>query len=265
MDKKEAKQVLSHSDFFLKNHRGVSQVITAVILIGISLLAVGVGYFTIKNVLESSAEKAISQSSSLNPDNGYGWKQASTGFATWVDDGDNIYCEDCSVGIGTTGPQGTLDVNGPVFSKSMVGYYGWGPWNPFDVVGNYTNAPASGTSVGTTYYTFSNPDGNLTISFNNTGLYIISISWATTHAGGYDYDDITITYSGTATKYNSRGGVDDWGSDNSNGNIVGTQTFLVSATAGQTLSILPRYRIGSAGATTLHTAYTHVVIQYTGT
>ncbi|MBR9701746.1 hypothetical protein GOV13_02385 [Candidatus Pacearchaeota archaeon] len=93
------------------NKRGLSNVITGVILIGIALSAVGIGYFAIQNVINDAAENTVSKSSGVSQETRYGWGQ--TGFATWAEgEGGDVYCDDCSVGIGTDSPQNALDVVG---------------------------------------------------------------------------------------------------------------------------------------------------------
>ena len=96
--------------------RGLSGVITSMLLIVLGLVAIGIVWVVISNVLSSTAEDIETTSKGFF-DNLMGrdkvWESI-TGLVTWENDSNNIWCENCNVGIGTTAPTAKLDVQGDV-------------------------------------------------------------------------------------------------------------------------------------------------------
>jgi hypothetical protein len=164
--------------------------------------------------------------------------------------------------IGTTTPAaGTFTTL--KFSNTTLASYEWTPWNPSDILGTVTNAPATGTADDSDFVTMANASGTLTITFDVAGKYFICITEQTNHAQVYSSDRITANLGGTATKritYNpTNSGVDA----NDANFSIGTG-FYVSATAAQTLTILPTYELVGGGTAAQHTAACNVTIQYCG-
>ena len=131
------------------------------------------------------------------------------------------------------------------FAKRLSGYQ-WDSWTPSDTSGTYTNAPSSGTTDDTDYTSMSNSGGTLTITFYIAGVYQVSLSYATSNANIYTYANLSTTFGGTATKRTIT--MNPWGPNpGAGGQINASETFLVSATASQTLTILPQFRVSGTG------------------
>lgn len=153
---------------------------------------------------------------------------------------------------------GGLVIGTDVQPLQSLGSYLWNSWNPPDLVGTYANASSSGTAdVDAAFYTTANSSGTLTFTFVKAGRYQISFIMKATHAAAYTYDNGIATYGGTASN-TSQAGFDQWGEQDIDGNWTTTDTFLVVATAGQTLTVLPKYRVSGVGTTANHNAYARV-------
>jgi hypothetical protein len=150
------------------------------------------------------------------------------------------------------------------FSSTMLASYLWDQWNPSDVTGTTTNAPSTGTTDDSDYVTMSNSSGTLTITFDVAGSYLISLQESTAHAQSYVYDTFYMNLGGTATRRNGRDTLENWGDSVNDGNLSIGFSFLVKATASQTLTILPQYRVNGAGTTANHNARAGVSVQYCG-
>jgi hypothetical protein len=179
----------------------------------------------------------------------------------------NLFYTDATnsrIGVGTITPAAKLHVAGSIiYTGTTLASYEWTPWNPSDILGTVTNAPATGTADDSDFVTMANASGTLTITFDVAGKYFICITEQTNHAQIYAFDRMTANLGGTATKritYNpTNSGVDA----NDANFSIGTG-FYVSATAAQTLTILPTYELTGGGTAAQHTAACNVTIQYCG-
>jgi hypothetical protein len=159
-----------------------------------------------------------------------------------------------------------IDSNGTLtYAATTIASYLWTSWSPTNLTGTVTNAPSTGTADDSNYVTMSNSSGTLTITFDVAGKYLICIQTNATHANAYTLDTFYTNLGGTATR---RIGINDpqnWGDSVNDGNISITTSFYVSATATQTLTIQPQYRVSAGGGTaSQHTAYCNATIQYCG-
>jgi hypothetical protein len=145
------------------------------------------------------------------------------------------------------------------------GSYEWPAWNPSDVVGTYTNAPGAGTAdvSSSSYLSMSNSGGTLTITFNLAGKWMFNLMLQVGHSAGYASSDLVAYLGGTATRRYAAGFVNTWGPSTTNGNENGGANFLVIAESGQTLTVLPQYRVSDAN-TWDHTAYASVTVLWLG-
>jgi len=151
------------------------------------------------------------------------------------------------------------------YSNTTLANYLWTDWAPSDVTGTTTNAPGTGTADTSNYVSLSNSSGTLTVTFSVAGKYLISIISATQHSQTYTYDNLYLNFGGTATIRQPTGAVpSNSGEANLSQNFTISSCYYVSATAAQTLTILPQYRIVGAGTTANHTAGCGVAIQYCG-
>ena len=147
------------------------------------------------------------------------------------------------------------------FAKRLSSYQ-WDSWNPSDTTGTFTDAPSSGTTDDTDYTSMSNSSGTLTITFDVAGVYEVSLYYATGNANVYTFASWQTTFGGSATRRHRP--MSPWGPGaNVGGQISAGQTFLVSATASQTLTILPQFRVSGSG-TSNYIAYANCCVLYCG-
>lgn len=155
----------------------------------------------------------------------------------------------------------TLD-SSVAFAKRLSNYQ-WNSWNPSDLAGTFTNSPSGGTTDDTDYTSMSNSNGTLTITFDVAGVYQVSLSSATGNSLNYSYQNIQMDFGGSAISRSII--MAPWGPNPSNGGQINvSQTFLVSATASQTLTILPKFRVSASGVTGNFTAYANCSVLYCG-
>jgi len=148
------------------------------------------------------------------------------------------------------------------YGASLAGYQ-WTAWNPTDVAGTLTNAPATGAADTAAAVTMANASGTLTITFNVAGKYLVSVTGQTLHTNDWTSERLTVDFGGTVTRRLPYQWSNDGGTMNEN--ISVSATFLVSATAGQTLTLLPKYRLTKIGGTnTQHTASAAVTVLHCG-
>lgn len=149
---------------------------------------------------------------------------------------------------------------------ALAAGYKWNNWNPSDVSGTTTNAPATAASsfANSSYLTQSNSSGTLTVTCKVAGIYMFASSIVLAHANVYTYNSVYINFGGTATRY----GVNDVqgsGDGTADMNTSGSTSFLVQATADQTVTILPSFRVGGGGGGTgSHTAQASNLAFYLG-
>lgn len=160
---------------------------------------------------------------------------------------------------------------GPYVSGKVTAHaaaYQWTAWDPSDVAGSDTNAPATAaaTSTAVDYVTMANSSGTVTFTVVKPGKYLFNVFG---HNEGANAQTgllrVQITVAGTATLYavspiNLVASVSVTVSNQS-----GSASFMVSATAGQTVTILPKVRVTSGGATTDFTTNCTAIAAYMGT
>lgn len=164
----------------------------------------------------------------------------------------------------TLSATGNVTVTGRVsYSASALGTYQWDSFNPTDVAGTSTNAPSTGTTVDTDYITLANSSGTVTCTFDIAGKYLIACNGQTAHSSAYSADRITWTLGGTATRYvvanpsNSGDSANDY-------NMAIAVVFSVTATAAQTLTVLPKYEVVGSGTTANHQCSPQLYVTYLG-
>lgn len=171
------------------------------------------------------------------------------------------------VAIATGGSQRlALNSSGTLtYGASTLASYQWSAWNPTNITGTATNAPSTGTADDTNYVTMSNSSGTLTITFDVAGTYLICINSSTSHANAYTFDRLIPNLGGTATRRIGTNIPANSGDPTNDSNFAITTSFYVSATAAQTLTILPTYELSAGGGTaSQHNAYCNATIQYCG-
>lgn len=177
----------------------------------------------------------------------------------------NISCSTCVTASSPTFT-GTLSAATVEFTDSWGANYTWNTWSPSDLIGTYTNAPGTtaSSSSSATFYTLSNSSGTLTITFKVAGKYMVAVTMKNTHANVYSHNTMQAVYGGTATN-SSQTSLSDAGDAANSEDSTATDTLFITATANQTLTILPKGRIvAGAGTTANHTFYAQANVVYMG-
>jgi len=151
-----------------------------------------------------------------------------------------------------------------IYTQSSLACYVWTAFNPTNTSGTTTNAPATGTGYDTGFVTMVNSSGTLTITFDIAGKYLVSTNLQTSHANTYSNERSIFTLGGTATTATGTQDPTFSGIDSVDANTTATYPIYVSATAAQTITILPTYELTGTGTTAQHTCRPSVTIQYCG-
>lgn len=141
----------------------------------------------------------------------------------------------------------------------------YGVWNP--------NNLSSSTGLASTRTIDAAGGGNITVSaisggsitytFNDAGSYLVTVNVWHAHAAAYTETRVYATIGGTATRYTVTDDLQANTLPNSQ-NGGAAQTFFVTSTAGQTLTVLMGYYVTGSGTTANHTAKGTVVLQRVG-
>jgi len=150
-----------------------------------------------------------------------------------------------------------------ILSQTTASTYTWGGWNPSDVSGSTTNGPSSGTTVNSTFVTAVNSSGTVTFTFAVAGRYLVHCLTGSSHATAYTYNRIILNLGGSTTRYIDTNPTNN-GLASSNLDFQITTTFMLIATADQTLTVLPTYELSGSGSVGQHTGRAAVQIVYCG-
>jgi hypothetical protein len=149
-------------------------------------------------------------------------------------------------------------------SKSKATIYDWTTWSPSDVAGTLTNASATGTFIGDTNLVSSNNvAGTLTLTFKKAGNYLITLNGRTIQTAAFTFDRMIFNLGGTATLSNASYPTPT-NSAVAAYNMAFSNTFMIVATANQTLTILPTYELIGTAPAGSHAAYATVTSLYCG-
>lgn len=172
---------------------------------------------------------------------------------SWYAGPDNSDSDTFKIGTGTavgTNTLWSLTSGGAITEVPRTAAYQWTTWNPSDVAGTATSAPATAvtTSPATNYMTMANSSGTVTFTFTKAGRYLVTVQLSCSvgvafTAAGSRY---TITLGGTAINLitsHSPFGMGGGAAENSSV----TDTFLVQADINETLTVLPRGSVVSGG------------------
>lgn len=145
--------------------------------------------------------------------------------------------------------------------------YQYTAWDPIDLIGGVSNAPATAaaTLAATNYITMANASGTLTLTFTKAGNYLIEIHGHNEVGAAPTNLQLNAQVGGTATRYIDPTQIGLIKTVSQQGNNAGTAAFMVTATANQTLTILPNLTVIGAGATTNYTTNCTVSAAYMGT
>lgn len=150
------------------------------------------------------------------------------------------------------------------YTKSTLASYIWTGFNPTNVTGTLTNAPATGTAYDTNYVTMANSSGTVTTTFDIAGSYLVTVCVDTKHAQTYTFERTNINLGGTATRTSPANQIVFNGIDSNDADTSASISFLVTATAGQTITVLPTYELTGNGTTANHTCYPYITTMYCG-
>ena len=170
---------------------------------------------------------------------------------------------------GVSSSLGTISITGVLTEPNRCGAYQWAGWNPTDVSGTLTNAGSSSTYVqaATNFMTIANASGTVTFTFTKAGTYLMTVRTVTAPVADVDagsYNQIVL--GGTATRALSLTTITqamDLSPANYGANIE--VTFLVVATANQTVTVLPKVAlVRAAGTASNYPTYAEASAIYAG-
>jgi len=169
----------------------------------------------------------------------------------------------------TDGSFAALTSTGAITEANRCGAYQWAGWNPTDVAGTLTDAGSAATlsQAATSYMTIANASGTVTFTFTKAGTYLITARTTTLPAAAVDAGSYNrLDFGGTATRLLSETTVAhamNPAADNYGGNVE--CSFLVIATANQTLTILPKVAlVRAAGTASNYPTYAEATATYVG-
>lgn len=151
-----------------------------------------------------------------------------------------------------------------IYKQSTLASYVWNGFNPTNVTGTVTNAPSAGTTYDTNYVTMVNSSGTVTTTFDIAGSYLVTVCVDTKHAQTYTFERTNFNLGGTATRTSPVNQIVFNGIDSNDADTSASISFLVTATAGQTITVLPTYELTGNGTTANHTCYPYITTMYCG-
>ncbi|MFI3199766.1 MAG: hypothetical protein QX196_15745 [Methylococcaceae bacterium] len=151
-----------------------------------------------------------------------------------------------------------------IYTKSTLASYVWNGFNPTNTTGTVTNAPSAGTTYDTNYVTMVNSSGTVTTTFDIAGSYLVTVCVDTKHSQTYTFERTTFSLGGTATRTRLTNQIVFNGLDSNDADTSASISFLVTATAGQTITVLPTYELAGNGTTADHVCYPYITSLYCG-
>ncbi len=147
--------------------------------------------------------------------------------------------------------------------------YQYTAWDPSDVAGTATNASstAAATSTAVNYVTVANSSGTLTFTCVKAGAYRFDVTEINETAAAFTNLILQLIIGGTATVLVGTGIASVLMQVASAVTMYHSASFSFRAimTVGQTVTILPKLLVVSAGVTTNFTQQCTVACEYTGT
>jgi hypothetical protein len=156
---------------------------------------------------------------------------------------------------------------GAVNEQKRASIYQYTAWDPSDVAGSNTNAPATAaaTSAATSYVTVANSSGTLTWTCVKDGVYRFTISGQNEYNNAITGANLNCDLGGTGTRYlgTNTAKIFSYVAGTLQP-MCGTFVFYASMTAGQTVTTLPYFSVTSSGTTAQFTQQCTVACEYTG-
>ena len=151
----------------------------------------------------------------------------------------------------------------PDVTAAKIAFYQFTGWNGVSGATAAPSATALASLANATYFTLANASGTLTITFKVAGYYYVDIVLGVGSNADMTSSSLAVAFGGTATRY----GAATSSRVNANGaysayTSAGAYNILVSATADQTITILPQYE--STFTSGNHTAQAAVRASFKG-
>jgi len=155
----------------------------------------------------------------------------------------------------------------PATVSKSASVYQYTAWDPSDVAGTATNAPATAAASITApaYLTMANSSGTLTLTCVKAGNYIVTVSAQNEGLAGITDLWVRITKGGTGTLIPStvEYPIHVFSANGAQG-FSGSVQFTATLTAGQTVTILPALGVLGAGVVGNYTQQCTVTAAYVG-
>jgi hypothetical protein len=172
-----------------------------------------------------------------------------------------------ATGTGAPVRAGSPTFTGAVTENKRASVYQYTAWDPSDVAGSNTNAPATAaaTSAATSYVTVANSSGTLTWTCVKDGVYRFTISGQNEYNNAITGANLNCDLGGTGTRYlgTNTAKIFSYVAGTLQP-MCGTFVFYASMTAGQTVTTLPYFSVTSPGTTAQFTQQCTVACEYTG-
>lgn len=139
--------------------------------------------------------------------------------------------------------------------------YTFNSWNPSGTGSTSTNPSGGSESLASGMVSSSFSSGVLTLTFDEPGIYTVTVNAAHNHANTYTQGRTTVMYGGTATRYGVMATTAFVAPniDSDNSSVDGSATIVVDADEGETLTVAPTYDSNGISSTSQHVAYCNVI------
>jgi len=145
--------------------------------------------------------------------------------------------------------------------------YVWTSWNPTNNTGTNTNAPSTSVHdiANATYFSQANSSGTLTITCKVAGYYRVAAGMSLQATSPFTYFRGTVAFGGTSTIYDPAENTLHIAADSSaDVNGSGFASYMVLATANQTITILPSGNVSAAVAASNFSLYAFAHCEFVG-
>jgi hypothetical protein len=166
---------------------------------------------------------------------------------------------------------GTQSVSGAFTEPKRAAVYVYTAWDPTDNAGTLTNAPSTSTATSTaaSYITFANASGTVTFTSVIAGTFRFTLTMQNKNGTISTALFTPSVIGGTGTiLLGTSTLINPIYLDNPSGSgsfqMTGSTTFYATLTVGQTVTILPRVRVNSAGVAAQFTTQATVSAEYCG-
>lgn len=156
---------------------------------------------------------------------------------------------------------------GAITQTPSATIYQWAQWNPSDIAGTLTSASSAGAGgvVASNYMSEATGSGTTTLTFTKAGNYKVDLFGYISAAAAYTASSLRFSIGGTAMLFLTPANIEN-DSSNSGTPVSVAASFSLTATAGQTLTILPRIAVTQGGGNVgNYVGSATMTVGYTGT